>query len=166
MTGLRIEVAGLEETLSRLGEAAEKADHPRGFYDRIGLSLVNSASRRFELGAGPDGSPWPPSIRALAEGGQTLVDTARLVGSITHEATDTGVAVGTNVIYAAIHQLGGTIRPKSGNALVFNLGGRTIFARQVTIPARPFLGLDRDDEIEIEAIAGEWLLGEEQEDGA
>ena len=45
---------------------------------------------------------------------------------------------------------------------MFNLGGRTIFARQVTIPARPFLGLDRDDEIEIEAIAGNWLLGERQ----
>ena len=95
--------------MTGLQTAAEAMDHPRPLFDEIGASLVVSTQMRFERGEGPDGNPWPPSLRAIVEGGQTLVDTARLKGSISHEASDTGVAVGTNVLYAAIHQFGGTI---------------------------------------------------------
>lgn len=50
--------------------------------------------------------------------------------------------VGTNVKYAAIHEFGGTIRPKSaGGFLVFRAqsGGDLIFAKEVKIPRRPYL---------------------------
>ena len=117
-----------------------------------------STQRRFETGTAPDGSAWPASFRAGLVGGRTLVDTGRLVQSITHNAQDDGVQVGTNVLYAAIHQFGGVISAVSAKALSFLIGDRRVFARQVTIPARPFLGLDREDEDEIGLIARDWLL--------
>lgn len=38
--------------------------------------------------------------------------------------------------YARIHEYGGEIRPKRGKALRFVIGGRPVFAKKVTIPAR------------------------------
>jgi len=163
--GVRIEVKGAEEALGTLSEAVARTEHPRDLFDAIGASLVVSTQRRFEIGEDPDGSPWPASIRVLLQGGRTLIDTANLLRSITHEASDAGVAVGTDVAYAATHQFGATIRPVRARSLVFRLGGANtplVFAREVTIPARPFLGLDAEDEEEIEAIAADWLIGDEE----
>lgn len=47
--------------------------------------------------------------------------------------------VGTNVIYARIHEFGGVIVPKNAVVLHFQIGGIDIFAKQVTIPERSFL---------------------------
>ena len=47
--------------------------------------------------------------------------------------------IGTNVIYAALHEYGGTIRPRAGNALRFQISGNWITTKSVTIPDRPFL---------------------------
>ena len=74
-----------------------------------------------------DGSP------ATLRKNQVLVKSIDIV-----ELTNSSVTVGTDRIYAAIHQLGGIIRPKNAKSLVFRAGGKTIFAKQVTIPARPF----------------------------
>jgi len=87
-----------------------------------------------------------------------MIDSGRLVGSITYEASDSHVEVGTNAIYAAIHQLGGIIRPKTAQALRFFIGDREIFVQQVKIPARPFLGLDDEDAYEMEATTEEYVL--------
>lgn len=165
MTGIRIAITpeGIDETLAYLREAAARADNPRGMYEAIGGALVDSTRARFKTSRAPDGSVWPPSIRALAEGGRTLIDSTALVNDISHEATDTGVAVGSALIYAAVHQFGGTIRPVRAKKLRFKLLGEDVFADEVTIPARPFLGLDEDDEAEIRAVAGDWLLGEQNE---
>ncbi len=157
--GVRVEVSGADEVSAALGRVAAQAGAARGLYDNIGLSLVTSTQHRFETGTAPGGSPWPPSIRAMLQGGKTLIDSARLMQSMTFEASDAGVAVGTNVLYAAIHQQGGTIRPVSKPKLTFRIGKQWISALEVTIPARPFLGLDDDDAREIEALADDWLLG-------
>lgn len=105
-----------------------------GFVEHL---LVTSTVRRFERETGPDGMPWQPSQRALAEGGQTLTDKGLLRGSITHVARRDGVDVGTNVIYGAIHQFG------SGD-----------LERPTGIPARPFLGLDDTDAHAVERLVG------------
>jgi phage virion morphogenesis protein len=128
--------------------------------DEIGAMLVTSTQIRFERGIGPDGIAWPASLRAKLEGGQTLVDSARLKDSITHVVSGDAVAVGTNVIYAAVHQLGATINAKGGGHLTFMVGGRFVSKKSVTIPARPFLGVDADDEAEILNILGDYLAGD------
>ena len=117
----------------------------------------------------PEGKKWKSSIRAEAEGGKTLTDTARLRNSIRAKSDASGFTVGTNTIYASTHQLGEkgrkiTIRAKTSKGLVFKIGDQWIRKRQVTvtvkIPARPFLGLSEDDLQEIKGTL-EDALGEE-----
>jgi hypothetical protein len=58
----------------------------------------------------------------------------------------TGVIIGANRQYAATHQFGATIRAKNKKALTVPIAdGSLRLLKQVTIPARPFLGLSEGD---------------------
>jgi phage virion morphogenesis protein len=159
MAGVRMELGGADKTLAALGAALARTRSPRGLMDGIGREMVARTKLRFQAQTGPDGGPWPQSIRARVMGGRTLIQRGRLLESITHEASDSSVAVGTNTLYAAIHQLGGTIKAKTGKGLRFRLpgglGSRTV--KSVTIPARPFLGLSGEDEGVIKTLIALWL---------
>jgi phage virion morphogenesis protein len=159
MTGARLELTGAEETLSVLGGAIARTDDKRGLFDAIGASLVLSTQQRFEREEDPEGNPWPDSLRKTLMGGRTLTDTAALVSSMTHAASENSVAVGTNLIYAAIHQTGGTIRAKTSRGLRFRGPGNGgwVTKQEVTMPRRAFLGLDDEDEAEIRALCADWL---------
>lgn len=151
---------GFEEVLDNLGEAAARTENARGLYDSIGAALAASAQRRFEEEADPAGNPWPPSLRALVMGGRTLTRTGALVASITHEANDDSAAVGTDLIYAAIHQFGGTIKAKSPRGLRWRApGGGWVRKDEVEMPRRAFLGLDDGDESAIRSLVADWILG-------
>ena len=152
------EVKGAQATLDALSFASSILDAPKELFDDIGAALVISTQQRFESETAPDGNPWKKSFRELHGGGKTLTDTARLVKSITHEASNNGVAVGTNVLYAAIHQTGGTIKAKTKRGLRFQtLNGSWIGKQSVRIPQRAFLGLDQEDEKEILKISQNFL---------
>lgn len=118
----------------------------------VGEYLVSATQLRFRHERAPDGKPWPKSIRARAEAGQTLRDTRRLERSIAYKAYPDRVDVGTNVPYAAVHQFGAEIRPRRAKSLRFRVAGRWAMKRKVTIPPRPFLGVSDEDEREIAAI--------------
>lgn len=137
---------------------AQAIARPRAVMAEIGQSLKTSTQERFRREIDPDGNAWKPS-RRKAEGSPrpTLTLNGYLRGSITRRATDDSAVIGTNVIYAATHQFGGTITPKKpGGRLVFTTyRGDTIFAKAVTIPARPFLGLSADDRVEIREIVAD-----------
>lgn len=145
------------EVQAALAEASRRAADLTPLMDRIGAALVSSTQRRFEAQAGPDGVPWRRSLRATAGLGQTLLDSGRLRQSITHRAERDQVDVGTNVLYAAVHQFGATIRAKTGRGLRFRVGDRWVTKRQVTIPPRRFLGLDDEDRDEIVTLSTAWL---------
>ncbi len=157
MSGISYRLEGAEEALATLARAAAAADRPRELYDNIGAALVVSSQERFDTGTGPDGNPWPLSIRAMMQGGRTMIDTSRLRNSQTHEASDTGVEIGTNDIRAPILHEGGTITAKTSRGLRFRIAGQWITKQSVTIPARPWLGLDGDDETEIVRLSEVWL---------
>lgn len=59
-----------------------------------------------------------------------------------------------NVKHAATHQFGDTrtIRPKKAKALRFRVNGQWVTKKKVTvtIPARPYLGLDEEDMEELQ----------------
>lgn len=157
MTSMRITIddAQARTAFQRLISAGGNLFAP---LDEIGGYLVSATVRRFETETGPDGAKWKPSFRAQHAGGQTLSDTGRLKGSIHHQVGSNYVDVGTNVLYAAVHQMGATIRAKGGGKLTFNIPGigwRS--AESVTIPARPFLGVDSDDRMEIQAIVTDFV---------
>lgn len=143
MSGLSVKIESIEmETI--LNELAGRMGDLTPVMQTIGEIIVEQTDTAFETGVAPDGTAWPASGRALATGGQTLIDTAVLRNSINVLATENQVEVGTNVLYAAIHQLGG----KAGR------GKKTI------MPARPFLP-DQDslDWIEVRATLQDFLKG-------
>jgi phage gpG-like protein len=65
--------------------------------------------------------------------------TGKLAQSQNYNVTENVLSVGSNLSYAAIHEYGGEITPDKGNFLRFEKGSKTIFARRVTIPPRPYL---------------------------
>lgn len=125
-------------------KALQDAGQMQPVFAAIGRSMVNRIRLCFKMGVDPWGSPW---AALKFRKGQPLRDTGRLNQSITFNADNTGVTIGTNVKYARTHQYGATIVPKQpGKRLVFpGPGGRLIFAKKVTVPARPFLPLRRGD---------------------
>ena len=124
----------------------------------LGEAMVASTKQRFRDEEGPDGESWAKSRRAEEEGGQTLTDKGRLKNSIGYEATPDSVAWGTNAEYASTHQGGAEIKAK-GKFLKFpGLGGANVFVKQVTIPARPFIGFNKNDQDEAQAVVAEFML--------
>lgn len=117
----------------------------------IGTGLVEGTHTRFEQAVDPDGNPWAPLNPVYAAGKRgpgILRESAMrggLMGSITYRARADAVEVGTNKIYAAVHQFGATIRPVKATHLVFRLGAGVVQADSVTIPARPFIGISAED---------------------
>ncbi|MFT4464754.1 MAG: phage virion morphogenesis protein [Sodalis sp. (in: enterobacteria)] len=106
--------------------------------------LYDAVMENFEQ----EGRPrWLP----IACAGKILQQSGRLAASIDSDADNDQAVVGTNVVYARIHQQGGTtrphvIRPRYKKALTFN--GRVV--KNVnhpgsTIPAQPFLSLTDED---------------------
>lgn len=154
-----LEDKGLGPSIDRaLGATADLTP----LMERIGAVLEASVNERFLTGTGPDGEAWTPSHRARETGGATLVDSTRLRDSIVTEARQREVEIGTNVPYAATHQFGAFIEPldktDAAAKLAFFLpNGQFIMVDQVEIPARPFLGIDARDEIEIGETVEAWF---------
>lgn len=182
MSGISIKI-GLtdEEARASLQQLLDRMENPLGFYKGVGDRLVGSAGENFRREAGPDGTPWlslrPATIAARVRNKQTPLTILRantkgvqssLAGSINAAASADGVRVGSPKEYAAIHQLGGTIQKTAGKRW---MAGRRfakreerpdghevdIAAHAIRIPARPFLGVSRDDEAGILEEADLWL---------
>lgn len=136
----------LRRILARVGNL-------RPALDEIGARLEASTENRFERQVDPDFVPWPPSLRAKEENGQTLTDTQRLRASISRHVRPKAVMVGTNVVYAAIHQFGGTtpartIRPRNKKALAWPGAEHPVAKVEhpgSEMPKRSFLGVDSAD---------------------
>lgn len=153
---LRLRGDGVME--AALGRIIAGFDNIEPLAEIFGTYLEASTIERFDTETAPDGSPWTPSIRARETGGQTLTDSSQLRSSIHHEASNGAVRWGSNKIYARIQNEGGTIRAKGGGKLTFPLPGGLGFRSvdQVTIPARPFLGINAEDEAELVTRAEEY----------
>lgn len=127
-------------------------------WDVIGRRWVDRNRERMARGVGPDGAAWLPSKRALREGGQTLLDTRQLEGSLTHQADDQGVTIGTDLVKAPALHFGATIVPKTAKFLRFFIPGRGwVFAKKVVLPPRPFVGVGEGDHEEFAEILANHL---------
>jgi phage virion morphogenesis protein len=142
----RIEDADLRRGLSALAGA------PKQMLKPIGMALVNIRLARFRRGSGPGHTPWKslhPDYAPIKRGPGILRASGMLMRSITYQVGNDELRVGSGRIYARIHQLGGVIRPKKAKYLVFRMASGLVFARQVTIPARPYLDFDDEDQREV-----------------
>lgn len=152
MSSIKAELSGdTDELLKRLNRLSQL--EIRGALSSIVEGLRTSTVERFTEEKSPEGKKWKPSIRAQEEGGKTLTKTSQLKTSIRSEVSDSGLAVGTNDIRAATHQFGDerTILAKNKQYLTFKIGGqwKNVTSVKVNIPARPFLGISKEDEQDI-----------------
>ncbi|MDP1675659.1 MAG: phage virion morphogenesis protein [Bacteroidota bacterium] len=93
-------------------------------------------------------SRWEKSQRAIREGGQTLVDTSRLMKSAaTPQVQGDTIIHGSNLPYAAIHQFGfdSDIKTKNGS-------------RRLRIKARPYLVFSNEFLNDASRVVSRWLL--------
>lgn len=120
----------------------------------LGEYFVDSTTRRFPTGRAPDGSVWAPKspVTIAAQGGRRTnrLDTRPLFGpsgalssTISYEAFPDRVEWGSPMVYAAMQHFGG-----SKSAFPHLWGD---------IPARPFLGVSAEDEVQVLDIIGDWL---------
>lgn len=173
--------------LDRLGQLSRAAENPAGAMAAIGAYLVTATQRRFEREAGPDGQKWQRLSPRTAQrrvgrsqrGYEHILRVKnRLYSSIVYEAEPNRVEIGTGIAYAAAQQLGAEIKiPEREQDIHLgktNRGSRfvkasrkrketqrvKIGAHTVTLPARPYLGVDQADHAEILAIVEDFLRTE------
>ena len=156
-SGVSLHWGGLDKAL---GRATGKLGNTQALMESVGEALVSGTKKRFDEKKDPEGTPWKPSRRALEKGGKTLMHSGRLRRSIDYAATSDKVMVGSNLAYARIHQKGGEIKPKKAKKLVFkDSDGKTVAVDAVTIPARPYLGVSKDEMEEVKSTMADFLAG-------
>lgn len=154
---VRLDDIAVQAAVDRL---AHGAGDLTDLMDQIGAVLVAGAVERIgSTNVAPDGAAWPKSLRVMMnQGGKTLHDTGALMRSITEEPGSDYVRVGSNMIYAAVHQEGATIRAKTAKGLHFKLAnGEEAVVGSVTIPARPYLGISEGEVADIEDLSTAWF---------
>ncbi len=153
--------ASLQDEAMRaaLGRVQGLMTSPTPMLKQIGAGVVAAVQEHFERQSDPWGKAWHalcPAYAPLKKNSRILTESHHLVDSINYQLGARSVSVGSNVVYARIHQLGGKIVPKTRPALSFLLavgkGNKPgiVQVKSVRIPARPYLGLG---EAEKEAIA-------------
>lgn len=151
---IRVTVDSLEQALERLERGLHNASP---MMKEMAFVMNDAVMENFENGGRPK---WLGKTTGEAS---KLQDTGRLKSSIIQLYDPTTAIVGTNLVYAAIHQFGGktrphVIRPRNKKALAFN--GRVVSKVNhpgSDIPARPFLALTEEDSTELELVAQNYL---------
>jgi len=150
---IRIEVKA-EEAMRELRRLAREIEDATPILAEIGELLVQRTKERFAAQRAPDGTPWAPlAARTIERKGHAralLGESGRLSHEIVYQVSKDRLEVGSPLVYAAVHQFGarkgqfGT--SKKGRPIPWG-----------DIPARPFLGISREDEADIVAIIREHL---------
>lgn len=153
MRGFKIDLSGAWKQAERKLAKLAFLDL-RGLHEELGEYMIAETRRRFREGIEPGGAKWPPLKGAgtkrdargrFIQGSgaksrrKPLLKSGRLRNSITYKASTDGVAVGTNVVYAARHNFG------------FRRG------RKVLTPRRQFLGVNERNLREMKDIIADRL---------
>ena len=153
---------------------------------RLSGVMADSVEENFEQEGRPRWTPLRPrTIKSRTKQGnwpgRILQQRGRLAASIITDHSRDGAKIGTNLIYAGIHQFGGTIKQsarmrimhftqaKSGKigkgdrfskASKSTYGRRTMGkARDIKMPTRPFLSFADSDLKKMRRMAAEYVAG-------
>ena len=171
---IRVEINedAISAALARLGAAVEDMTP---LMQDLGELLIESTQENFRTGQSPDGVPWAPKSmatmeayrRSEAKGLNGPVPADPLIGpskslssTISYQAGPNSVDWGSNMIYAAVMQLGAHAG-EFGARVGRNSKGRD-FIMSIPwgdIPARPFLGIGDEDRPLILAEIEDYLRG-------
>jgi len=153
---LRTEIddEAIHQALRRIRRVAES---PAAALKDAGEYLQRAVDDRFRSETDPEGRPWEPLsefTKANKRNDKILTERGGpgLRGSIHYRVDGDTLEQGTNKIYAAIHQFGGTITAKKGSLAIGDPKGAFAMVKSVRIPARPYLGISDEDQREIERI--------------
>ncbi len=152
MATMKIEVID-QQVRKKLADLQAASGNVTPAMQVVGRKVKTRVQLGFKLSRDPWGSPWAPLNKNLTRTGKPLVNRGMggLMGSITYQigaqGSDQHVDIGTNlnsngIQYPAVHQFGAVINPKNSKYLRWMGPNGPIFAKKVTIPARPFLPLD------------------------
>ncbi len=191
------------EFLDFMQRILNKFENPQPIMENIGAMAANEVRRNFTVG-GRYSSPedpiggenkWKPLSKTTIEikksqgnsGPYTILkDTGRLSSSIVSKATKDTVSVGTNMVYAALHQFGakagqfemlikahirkrkvtGSELLKSGKPgkikpMTINTSVKAHMRKSPAIPARPFMNIHPESlEIIIQTLQNNFLKDE------
>lgn len=150
MAGARIEIR-LEdaEVRARLTELIARGGDLSPALREIGEVMLASTRQRFSTQTDPSGAPWArntPTTASRKTNPRVMTESGMLGDQIRYQLKDTGrtVEVGSNRVYAAMMQFGGT------KSRWPHLWG--------DIPARSFLGTSTEDRSRILEILRDWLV--------
>lgn len=124
----------------------------KGLLHSIGLEMVEQTREHIDESKAPNGSKWEAwskatqkYVRRYAPGSKMLKRSGsgggKLYDRIAGEVEGDAVVVGVDVAYGGIHQTGG----KAGRG------------RKVRIPARPYLGISKENASDIQHIIMRWV---------
>ncbi len=156
------------DTRAALQRAIASMEDATPLYEDVAEYMVKATRQRFIQGIAPDGTPWAPKkastldrYRARGYGGQSLIKPLYLIGRLRGEiqriVNRDSVVIGSSLIYSGVMQSGAA---RGG----FGRDGRGRPIPWGTIPARPWLGISKDDAEAIIEIADEFAgrqLGKE-----
>lgn len=182
MAGAMLEVTLNESQVSKaIEELSQHLGNLSTPLNDIAEYLHQSTDNRFRQQVAPDGSPWAPlapSTLAQKKGTRILREKGTLQDTLRHRVSNNELAFGTDRPYGAIHQFGGKIEHAARSQQVYfrqgkdgTVGNRFVKknrsnfsqwaargASSTDITARPYLGLSSEDETEILAIVGDYLM--------
>lgn len=140
------ELTGLDPVIARLNALGQPRRMAEGLANIGGLIQSQTERRIEEDRASPEGEAWVPWSETYAasrhKGNRLLQASGAFRDSIAWDLTGDELRVGSNMVFAALHQFGGTDDMAPGPAAV---------------PARPYLGLSAADIQEIEDAMGDWI---------
>lgn len=142
MSGVRVVVDDkeLQVAINRLNALGSNTDD---LLADIGEQLLNSTVKRFDSATDPDGNKWEELAPATKQAKQcagkpadALVRDMYLRDTLAYQISGDDLFIGSNLVYAATHQLGDDRR---------------------NIPARAFLGIGDDDKHNVIALVNRHL---------
>jgi phage gpG-like protein len=135
--GFRILLSLNRDDISpRITSLIARARRPRPVLLAMGNTFKSITVGNFNsAGAKYRPLPWP----AKRDGSRCILQKSTTMCKAFHlEVTNVGATLSNPMIYAAIHQFGGDIYPKTKKVLRFRAGGKWWSKKHVRIPARPF----------------------------
>lgn len=160
-----------------LGELISRIEHRQPLMREMAAAMHDAVEENFAQQGRPAWAGWSPRYAKKRTGGKILQKSGRLAASISEYSDNDSATVGTNVVYARIHQEGGTINIPARSQRAYykkNADGRignrfvkksesdssrwnTMGEYKITMPARPFLHLTESDVEGMENTAAEYL---------
>ena len=120
---IEIKIDNLFVVLNQIERLQQGVENRYQLMRRLSGTMHSAVMMNFRQGGRP---PW---LGLKYRNGKPLIDTGALRGSITEFYDNDTALVGTNMVYAAIH----------------NFGGQAGRGKKVTIPQREFMKLTGDD---------------------